>query len=124
MQQLTEQLDAAAAGLLVISESEAPLLVCTLEGREETESALRRLCGQPDDAPVEIQDALAFLQKQENIYAGQPEAGRFRQLSALLSTHLPDMQLYRVGSIRIDAFLLATLPDGTRIGLRTVLVET
>ncbi|RYY86830.1 MAG: hypothetical protein EOO15_13415 [Chitinophagaceae bacterium] len=124
MHPILAKLQQASEGLLAISESEAPFTAFQLNNDDDIIAALRILAGQPPNAPVEIQDAFAFLQKQERMYEGQPSGERFRDLTLLVRQLLPDAQLHRLGSIRIDAFLLGSLPDGTHGGLRTLLIET
>ncbi|GAB4094442.1 nuclease A inhibitor family protein [Flaviaesturariibacter terrae] len=119
-----QSLQQEAAGLLVISESEAALEAFELAPGEAPENGLLRLAALPAGTPVEIQDAAPFFEKQERMYSDQPEGARFRSLGEHLSAQLTELRLYRAGNIRIEAFLLGTLPDGTRGGLRTQLIET
>lgn len=47
----------------------------------------------------------------------------FRALEATLC-ELTDRQVFRVGDTEVDLYLLARLPDGSRAGLRTKVIET
>ncbi|RYY67137.1 MAG: sugar-non-specific nuclease inhibitor NuiA-like protein [Chitinophagaceae bacterium] len=121
-------LAAAADGLFFISETDAPFGVFQVEPGEDTETALRRLSGKDETAPVEIQEADYFFRNHTRSLDPGPEADaratRFQALLQKLQQTLVDLKVYRIGTIQVDAFLLGTLPDGTRGGLRTRLVET
>ncbi|TCJ14500.1 sugar-non-specific nuclease inhibitor NuiA-like protein [Flaviaesturariibacter flavus] len=124
LQELTD----AASGLFFLSETDAPFTPFLLEAGEPVESGLRRLSGKDETAPVEIQEADYFFRNHTQAPEGDPEAearaARFRNLLNLLKHQLIDLKVYRVGTVQVDAFLLGTLPDDTRGGLRTQLVET
>ncbi|TCZ68619.1 nuclease A inhibitor family protein [Flaviaesturariibacter aridisoli] len=121
-------LAAAADGLFFISETDAPFEAFQVEPGEDTEAALRRLSGKEKTAPVEIQEAGYFFRNHTRAPDPGPEAdaraARFQALLRQLQQTLADLKVYRVGTIQVDAFLLGSLPDGTRGGLRTRLVET
>jgi hypothetical protein len=51
-------------------------------------------------------------------------AQRFQNLQKVLKEVLADIQVYRIGEIQIDAFIVGKLKDGTYAGLRTILIET
>ncbi|RYZ19202.1 MAG: sugar-non-specific nuclease inhibitor NuiA-like protein [Chitinophagaceae bacterium] len=121
-------LAAAADGLFFISETDAPFEAFQVDPGEDTETALRRLSGKDEAAPVEIQEADYFFRNHTRALDPGPEAvaraARFQALLQKLQQTLAGLKVYRVGTIQVDAFLLGTLPDGTRGGLRTLLVET
>ena len=118
----------AAAGLHFISETDMPFEAFLLETNATTESALRRLSAKNGSDPVEIQEADYFFRNHTHALDPGPEAearaARFRHLLHLLQHTFTDLKVYRVGTVQVDAFLLGTLPNGTRGGLRTRLVET
>jgi hypothetical protein len=45
-------------------------------------------------------------------------------LQELLKQKLKDVQVYRIGSIQIDVFIIGQMKDGGYGGLRTKVVET
>jgi Nuclease A inhibitor-like protein len=49
---------------------------------------------------------------------------RFQHLVSVLKQNLSNIQVYRVGSIEIDAYILGVTPSGNWMGLSTQLVET
>ncbi|MCC3410085.1 MAG: hypothetical protein JGK17_32045 [Microcoleus sp. PH2017_10_PVI_O_A] len=49
---------------------------------------------------------------------------RFQNLVSILKQNLSQLQVYRVGSTDIDAYILGVAPTGNWMGLSTQLVET
>lgn len=49
---------------------------------------------------------------------------RFGQLKQLLETELTDRQVFRVGAVEVDVYLLGRTANGERAGLKTRVVET
>ena len=49
---------------------------------------------------------------------------RFQNLVSTLKQNLSQLQVYRVGSVNIDAYIVGVTPDGDYAGLATKLVET
>ena len=79
--------------------------------------------------PVETQTVDYFFRNMVKTYPGYSEeqqatAQRFLKLQELLRQKLKDAQVYRIGSIQIDAFIIGRLQDGSYGGLRTKLIET
>ncbi|RYY96674.1 MAG: sugar-non-specific nuclease inhibitor NuiA-like protein [Chitinophagaceae bacterium] len=125
-----QHLHEAAQGLLYLSETDAPLEAFALESPDAPpEAALPPLAGAAPGSPVERVELAHFFRNQVRTYEGDgPEAvhraTRFKALQQQLESTLRDVAVYRVGSVKVDAFILGRLPDGSRGGLRTTLVET
>ena len=51
-------------------------------------------------------------------------AKRFQHLVSVLKHNLSQLQVFRVGSINIDAYIVGVTPGGDWMGLSTKLVET
>ncbi|RYD92622.1 MAG: hypothetical protein EOP50_12420 [Sphingobacteriales bacterium] len=117
-------LQKAAEGLYIISETDAALEAFSIATDVPIDDALRQLCAEPPDVAVEIREAFPFLENQQRMHNEGPDGARFQALCTSLQQTLTGLQLYRLGDISIHAFLLGTLSDGTRGGLRTRLVET
>ncbi|MBE9067133.1 nuclease, partial [Leptolyngbya cf. ectocarpi LEGE 11479] len=49
---------------------------------------------------------------------------RYRNLRDLLETTLEDLQVYRIGTVEIDVYLLGKTEDDQIIGVKTTIVET
>ena len=49
---------------------------------------------------------------------------RFQNLTSVLKQNLLQLQVYRVGNINIDAYIVGVTPSGDWMGLSTKMVET
>ncbi len=49
---------------------------------------------------------------------------QFANVKTLLDAQLTNRQVFRVGATEIDVYLLGQLPDGSRAGLQTKVIET
>lgn len=126
MQELTE----AAAGLLLMSESDHPLQVIRWDvGVEPTAEFLRGLTGHGPSAPVEERSPAEFFRA----HTSEPEwkagaeletARRFQALRRLLEENLEGLKVYRVGEIDMPVYVVGRTPAGRWVGLRTRVVET
>lgn len=109
-----------------LSESAYPL---TLE-------QLRRLTGHEPSETVEVVEFDAFFSSAiaEQDWFGDAEkaiAAQYRSLVALMKRHLQDLRVYRVGTVRVDVYVLGrpvemqgSASTPTIIGLATQAVET
>lgn len=124
-----QELEAAAAGLFVMSESDYPFEPYGWTGRWPPEpTALAVALGYDPDAPVEAGDLAAFFAAQSATYdwqddADRARAARFAALGGLIQQRLSDLVFYRVGTIEITAVILGRVGTET-VGLRTTLIET
>lgn len=117
-----------AEGLLFMSESDHPFEVVqfTLDA-STVEQQLQAIAQK--ELPVEKQSLEYFFRNATKEYpeAYEPQkqiARRFQALQELLKSELKDVEVYRIGEIQIDAFIIGQLKDGTYGGLRTKLIET
>lgn len=127
---IANQLKQASKGLLFLSESDAPFEVVRWSAQGElTPAKLLELTEHPFDAPVEIvsMDEFFDVATAEEAWHDEEEpetAKRFQNLVSLLKQNLSNIQVYRVGSIEIDAYIVGVTPSGNWMGLSTQLVET
>ena len=129
---LLRALRKATSGLLLPSESDAPLTPFRFDGppgAEPTPSALLAAEGRPDDTAVEtisLSDLLdPFAQAAADTSPEDlAEAARFRALIRLLSSTLSDLRVYRVGKVDIDVYVLGKDASGAWLGLKSHVVET
>jgi hypothetical protein len=123
-------LTAAAAGLLVPSESDYPLSPFRWPGPAPlTPAALLAHLGLPPDTPIETRTLDAFLGTLAATYdwmdADQrAAAARFATLRDLIAATLSGVVVYRVGRIQITAIITGVDAVGNTVGLRTTLIET
>lgn len=126
----TARVAKASTGLLMPSESDAPFTPFTWRRAATprlTTSRLLALTGHTSDTPVESVDLRWFFR---NVAFVQPwhdpqqahDVERFRRLLRTLERSLTDVRVYRVGTIRIDAYIVGRCGRDL-IGLSTVLVE-
>lgn len=129
MNQELEKISETARGLLFRSETDYPLKTFMLNRTGNLVGALKSYSGQDEDAPVEKTSLDHFFRNMVKIFPGYgPEqisnAERFQDLEEALKEHLTGIEVYRIGVIQVDAFILGQLKDGSYAGLWTKLVET
>lgn len=113
-----------------MSESDYPLQVVQLDRPSASlEEVLLRFSEKEPGNPIEKQELDYFFRNAARIDpmatpVQQQTAHRFQQLVKVLKEELTDIQVYRIGEVEIDAFIIGRLPDGTHAGLRTKLIET
>ena len=49
---------------------------------------------------------------------------RYERLKHVLQRELPDVRVYRVGTVEVACYIVGTHKSGTILGLRTVAIET
>jgi len=127
---ITTQLSSACQGLLFLSESDAPFEVVHWSAQGEvTPAILLQLTEHPPDAPVEVVSVEDFFEVStaDEDWHDQEEretVQRFQNLVSTLKQNLSNIQVYRVGSVSIDAYIVGVTDGGDWAGLATKLVET
>ncbi|PMD98804.1 MULTISPECIES: nuclease A inhibitor family protein [Siphonobacter] len=130
---LIENLKQEVNGLLYTSESDAPFEVNALpEWQEETPpeaEAFRTLLGLEADVPVKIQKIESFFRPLLKTYDwfGEEEnqtVERYQQLKSFVATQLTKPQVYRVGEVEIDIYIVGQSVDGPWVSLKTKATET
>jgi hypothetical protein len=121
------ELRRASAGLLYPSESDVPFEPFRWEGAgEPTPEQLgqlptkgeRRRKGKP--RPVKEVPFKEFFEE----LAESEDAGRFREMEAVLRRGLTDLRVFRVGKVNVDIYLVGRDRAGQWLGLHTASVET
>ena len=134
-EQVLKEIGEAAAGLLLMSESDCPLEPFRLEGERDAGGQpdlgrLRRLAEVSEDAPVEVigfdeffRAAVFVTLKREG--GGEKAAeDRVGILRRALTDNLSGLSVYRVGSISIAVYVVGRSAEGNFVGLSTRVVET
>jgi hypothetical protein len=127
---IATQLKQASKGLLFLSETDAPFEVINWQTQGElTPAKLLQLTNHPPDAPVKVVSVDEFfaIATQEEDWHDEEEremVQRFQNLVSVLKQNLSQLQVYRVGNINIDAYIVGVTPSGDWTGLSTKLVET
>ena len=55
---------------------------------------------------------------------GTSQGERYRQLRAVLCERLSPLEVFRVGAVKVDIYLVGRTGDGAWVGLHTTSVET
>lgn len=127
---IATQLKQASKGLLFLSESDAPFEVLHWPAQGElTPAKLLQLTNHPPDAPVEmrtVDDFFAIATQEEDWHDEEERetVQQFQNLVSVLKQNLSQLQVYRVGSTNIDAYIVGVAQSGEWAGLSTKLVET
>ena len=125
---LREALREASKGLLLPSESDAPIEVVELPGRP-TEASLREASGAAADAPVAATTVEAVLGPPGKLRPGQDDderaqAERFQKLHTVVKEHLKHAAAHRVGEVDVTVWITGQDESGQWLGLRSQLTET
>ena len=127
---IATQLQQASNGLLFLSETDAPFEVIHWPAQGELPlPKLLQLTGHSPDAPVELRTvddffAIATVEEDWHDQDERETVQRFHNLVSILKQNLSQLQVYRVGSIDIDAYIVGVTDGGEWAGLSTKLVET
>jgi len=119
---IATQLKQASEGLLFGSETDAPFEVVSWQTQEQlTPAKLLKLRNHPPHAPVELRTVDEFFARatQEEDWHDQEEretVQRFQNLVSVLKQNLSQLQVYRVGSVEIDVYIIGVIPDGDWAG--------
>ncbi|MDQ3845605.1 MAG: nuclease A inhibitor family protein [Bacteroidota bacterium] len=125
-----KKINEATTGLQYISESDFPFEPVYLsKPTTSLPEELVRLAGQPPTALVAIVTLEQFFRPMTTNYAETtPEqkqtALRFRELQRLLQEKLANLQVYKIGRVRAEVFIIGRLNDGSYGGLKTIVIET
>ncbi|MDF2388242.1 nuclease A inhibitor family protein [Nostoc ellipsosporum NOK] len=130
--EITEKLKQASDSLLFMSESDYPFEVFLWSAQAQaalTDQKLLQLTGHSQDVPVEKVDLDYFFRNsaQEKDWHDQNQketVKKFRALVETLKANLSDIQVYRVGTINIDVYIVGKTQSGDLVGLSTKVVET
>jgi len=127
---LLARLEEAARGLLFPSESDYPLTPFRWRNDDDEPSpdALREDLDLPAGTSVQVVSVEDFfapvLAPPDEGGVPPGDAARYRDLAALITQHLGDVRVYRVGHADIDVLVLGRHASGAWLGLRTRVVET
>ncbi|MCC9167882.1 nuclease A inhibitor family protein [Pontibacter harenae] len=132
MDPILNELQQAADGLYFRSESDHPFETVDMGRAEHLDPSpeqLLAMLGRPFDVAAETVDLPYFLRNMTRVRPEQSEnrrqeAERFQALEQTLLSRLSNVKVIRLGSVRVEAFILGSTPQGRLVGLKTNLVET
>lgn len=128
--ELIKHLEQATKGLLWLSESDYPFeTVYWQDVKSFDSSKLLKLTNRDSSTPVKTKELKQFfgqaIEKQDWYNEEEKaECDRYRNLFDLLQTNLTDLQVYYLGEVEIEVFLLGKTESGSIAGLSTKVVET
>jgi hypothetical protein len=127
---LIARLEEAVDGLLYPSETDAPVKVFVWRGEAPfSQQALLETGGHGEKTPIKITGIERFFgpvttPQSWHEEEEQKRTQRFTALRDLLETELTNIEVYKVGSVKIDMFVIGRTADGTYCGISTQVVET
>jgi hypothetical protein len=128
---LRETLEHASEGLLYLSEGEAPFEFIELPAPDGplTPGSFRALSGAPASAHVSEMTLERFFHPMTEgadpvDAAAQELVPRYHALKETLHKELPDLRIFRVGTVDVRVYLVGTAPSGALAGLVTTAYET
>ncbi len=128
--QLVQELTTACEGLLWFSEAEYPFQVIYWHDLESWNlDTLLEQENVPADTKVEIQDLLTFFdsaitEQEWHNELEKAEVKRYQALINVLNSNLHNIQVYLLGEIEIDVYILGMVNENAIAGLMTKVVAT
>ena len=119
-QDALDRLKQASAGLLYPSESDEPFDVFrwSAQGKDTAGEQIAAHGGK--GRKIEEIAVNLFFRELEDA----DDAERFKQLRQAAEASLTELKVFRIGSVRIDVYLIGRTHSGEWAGLHTVSVET
>ena len=127
--ELINKLRQASEGLLWMSEADYPFFAFVWEETTVTPELLLRRTGHSPNTPVETVGVDKFFCHctTEQDWHNEEEKAEVKRYLALVETlkkHLKDIQVYRLGQVEVDIYIIGTTASGHLAGLSTKAVET
>jgi Nuclease A inhibitor-like protein len=130
--QLLDKLHQASWGLLWMSESDYPFEVFTWTREKQeimnTKVCLEKIAQSPDTLVrvIDIDEFFKVATTEQDWHDTQERktVEKYRDLVGILKQNLENLQVYLVGEINIDAYIVGLLPWGDWGGLSTKIVQT
>ena len=127
--EILEQLQQASEGLLFMSESEYPCEVCLWSDADATPDQVVQMTNHPQDTPVEVEEVDDFFSVATTAQDWHSEeeketVHKFQTLVQTLKANLSNLQVYRLGEVEIDVYVVGQTPTGDLAGIATKIVET
>lgn len=129
MNSIQETLTKASEDLYWVSEADYPFEVIVWSGDHISEKQLLEQLGYPSDFAIQKIDIDEFFQwavegQDWHNEVEKAEVKRYQNLVKTLKENLSDLQVYKVGEIELDIYILGKTASGKIAGLSTKVVET
>lgn len=130
--ELIDTLKKASDGLLCMSESDYPFEVFLWEAMSKEALTSEKLLEQTNhskDTPVEVEDfdyffEIAAQEQDWHTLKEKETVNKYQNLVKTLKEKLSDVEVYRIGTVNIDVYIIGKTPSGNLAGLLTKVVET
>lgn len=130
--EVTEKLKQASKNLVMMSESEYPyeVVLWSNQGQEPlTNQKLLQLTAHSPETSIETVDINYFFrncaeEKEWHDEVQKQDVEKFQSLLQTLKDNLHEIQVYRIGTINIDVYIIGKTPSGDLAGISTKIVET
>lgn len=130
--EITEKIKQASDGLLMMSESEYPFEVFLWSNQAQepmTAQKLLQLTGHsPETSVEEVELDYIFrncaVEKEWHNEIQKQNVQKYQSLIKTLKDSLTDIQVYRIGTISIDVYIVGKTSSGDLAGISTKVVET
>jgi|SRR6476469_90995 len=128
---IIDQLKLACDGLLCMSESDYPFEVFLWESLKAplTKEKILQQTGHPQNTPIEVVKIDFFFRAAttEQDWYGEEELAtlkKYQDLVKILKQNLSNLEVYRIGEIEIDVYIVGQDSTGDLVGISTKVVET
>jgi Nuclease A inhibitor-like protein len=126
---LLDNLKQASQGMLYTSESDYPFDVFSWKTNTLTPEQVLIETKHPENTPVQVWELDKFFAPalEQKDWHGPKEkeiVAQYQHLLHTLQATLSDLQVYRVGEIELDVYIVGKTPEGSLAGLSTKVVET
>ncbi|MGI8788239.1 MAG: nuclease A inhibitor family protein [Pyrinomonadaceae bacterium] len=127
---LAERITKAVKGLNYISETDAKVLPFIGKQTETaTKEELLTQINEPADSEVEERDFVGFfapLTEMQDWFGDEEKqtAEKFEYLKELLENNLRDLNVYKIGKVQLDVYVVGLDAENQMLGIKTKAVET
>ena len=129
---IPKKLKSLSQNLVWMSESDYPFDIFTWSNQESTEFNTQNLLQKTNhspESPVKVLEIDKFFQRatDEKDWYDDDEretAKKYQTLLETLKQNLDNIQVYKIGEVEIDVYIVGQLKSGDWVGLSTKAVET
>jgi Nuclease A inhibitor-like protein len=123
--EIIDRLKQATIDLLWVSESDYPFEIVVWSNKE-IDSMLFPPCDDKEIKVISLNDFFAPALRVEAWYEAEELAtvDRYKLLFQTIESSLTEIQVFRLGIVEIDVYIVGKTPDGDVVGLQTKIIET
>ena len=127
--ELLSQLRSLTSNLLWMSEADYPFEVFIWDEKTITPEQLKAKTGHNLDIPIEVKEIDKFFKqavKEEDWHNEEEktEVKQYQLLLKMLKQNLNNIQVYRLGKVEVDIYIIGVTASGHLAGISTKAVET